>query len=27
MSSVVALDRLLDARRIWRGQSVASPTA
>lgn len=24
MSSVVALDRLLDARRIWRGQAVAS---
>ncbi|MDH1440523.1 translesion DNA synthesis-associated protein ImuA [Pseudomonas sp. GD03721] len=26
MSSVVALDRLLDARRIWRGQAVASPS-
>lgn len=28
MSSVVALDRLLDARRIWRGQaSIAAPSA
>jgi len=27
MTSVVALDRLLDARRIWRGQTVASRSA
>lgn len=26
MSSVVALDRLLDARRVWRGQAVSSPS-
>ncbi|MGP0172777.1 translesion DNA synthesis-associated protein ImuA [Pseudomonas sp. NCHU5208] len=25
MSSVVALDRLLDARRVWRGQVVSAP--
>ena len=26
MASVVALDRLLDARRVWRGQAIASPS-
>ena len=26
MSSVVALDRLIDARRVWRGQVVSSPS-
>jgi hypothetical protein len=27
MSSVVALDRLLDTRRVWRGQTAAPPPA
>ena len=27
MSSVVALDRLLDTRRVWRGQAVVPPSA
>ena len=27
MSSVVALDRLIDARRVWRGQGVSSPAS
>lgn len=27
MTSVVALERLIDARRVWRGQAVASPIA
>ena len=25
MTSVVALDRLLDARRVWRGQAIVAP--
>ncbi|MHA3884428.1 translesion DNA synthesis-associated protein ImuA [Stutzerimonas degradans] len=27
MTSVVALDRLLDARRVWRGQAIVAPAA
>ncbi|MGN2624060.1 translesion DNA synthesis-associated protein ImuA [Stutzerimonas balearica] len=27
MSSVVALDRLLDARRVWRGQAISAPAS
>ena len=27
MSSVVTIESLLDARRVWRGQGVASPSA
>lgn len=27
MPSVVALDRLLDARRVWRGQAASSPSS
>ena len=27
MSSVVALDRLLDARRVWRGQAGVAVTS